>query len=213
MSYEVLNHRRVLSAPASKFSRSKFFFVVVLGMCGFAGLIKRSGVVGTALLATIEEVKAAAARSWSCSEFDDDTTFTNVTCRVADEQVCEDSCYKCGWCSTLCKSECDRGSGVVCAMELLSNLTSTCALLSSMESAMEQETAYHVSSATATGNASLSFDNLTEISGACDKHTMCEFCTGDCRELININTTHNYGSMAVTMLCSLPRVCTEYGYR
>lgn len=204
---EVLRETQPLLNERKGHDRTKYlfnyFFITVAALCGFVGF------VGTDLFRvaqfTVNE-KQETLTEWSCSNYDDDVYLNNVTCKIADETVCDDYCLKCGWCRSLCKSSCDVGSGVVCAMKLLSNMTSTCEMLSSMSS-------FPPMSETDSNDDTVDSAPETELSGVCDRHSMCEFCTGDCRTIIDINTTSDYGATAVTELCSLPRLCLEWSRR
>ncbi|KAH8052481.1 hypothetical protein JL722_10024 [Aureococcus anophagefferens] len=67
-----------------------------------------------------------SASDLNCSDYDDDTVYTNDSCVIYDEMSCDMYCVSGSWCDFFCGDECARGGGAICALTVLSNLTKSC---------------------------------------------------------------------------------------
>ena len=54
----------------------------------------------------------------NCSSYEDDTVYTNYTCKSYDEQSCDIFCASGSKCYDYCGTDCKYGGGAVCAASL-----------------------------------------------------------------------------------------------
>ena len=130
-----------------------------------------------AAAAGLSEVTYKMANWSDCASFDDDTTYTAVSCAAFDVAACNHHCTS-GWCLDLCGSSCASGAGAICAAEYLNDIETTCAHI---ETTM-------LSAAAVEGSAELSYGQGAAfgdaLSNGCDHHLYCGFCDSGCKQAV-----------------------------
>ena len=115
-----------------------------------------------------------------CADFDDDLAWTPAVCSGYDGDACGDYCV--GDCATFCGSgavSCADGSGAVCALNVLSNLTHFCGLL---DAALDLPTTAALAAAVPPPPPAIAINADDDVAAAaeqgCDTHAYCGFCAG-----------------------------------
>jgi len=148
-----------------------------------------------------------SASDLNCSDYDDDTVYTNDSCVVYDEMSCDMYCVSGSWCDFFCGDECARGGGAICALTVLSNLTKSCekhGLCSAPGSVSSVES--DDSAPTPKPTASRASAN------GCDHHAICSYCLPNdyCQELV-LDGVIEAANMAMLLLSQFEQTCAAYG--
>lgn len=148
-----------------------------------------------------------------CSEFDDDTVYTNATCKTPDEHATANHCVDGGWCYEICGTMCDEGSCAVCTQEKLSNMTSLCEEVHSIKNNKTSASDYSEAKIPTEKKLQLGRLSAEEIethhraAWGCDAHTWCEYCETDCKKVVRweqkkyeeVNDVSNIGTGPASM--------------
>uniref|UniRef100_A0A6S8B161 Glycosyl transferase family 25 domain-containing protein n=1 Tax=Aureoumbra lagunensis TaxID=44058 RepID=A0A6S8B161_9STRA len=170
--------------------------------------------------------------SWSCDDFDDDTTITPSECGNVDREMCGYNCIS-DWCQSMCGDMCSAGEGALCAYTKLSNLQDTCAqvesellkkgksLVEELEIESNQKRVYEAAC------LRLSRDNLSAHAKydplnsqgfpICDHHAFCGFCaqSQECTQIVPkvpSPTRIESGGCAAAALGRIVSICDEFAY-
>lgn len=129
----------------------------------------------------------------NCSSYEDDTVYTNYTCKSYDEQSCDIFCASGSKCYDYCGTDCKYGGGAVCAASLLSSLD--CGDYGDATEEEDEEAAV-----------------VNATSDGCDSHVYCDFCTNsDCRKLLNAGDTAYASMLTPSQSKSLKSITTDGG--
>jgi hypothetical protein len=157
----------------------------------------------TALRSKSTAVDKKVSKPSSCSEFDDDTTYTADVCSEYDTHQCythRRPCNSSYYCSSLCGDACEVGAGAICYYEKISNLVETCEVVDTLRRERDGATrsvegveggaegeVIEGASDEAEGALAASIepgegyglhDDLRDE--GCGMHVYCGYCTGDC---------------------------------
>jgi hypothetical protein len=124
----------------------------------------------------------ASAKSDTCSEFDDDDTYTADVCSPYDTNTCyghRKGCNSSYFCSNLCGDMCSEGAGAICYYEKISHLKETCESAATLRrSTSDVMGAAPMVQSTTPGDGYGLHDDLRDE--GCGMHVFCGYCTGDC---------------------------------
>ena len=153
---------------------------------------------------TSEEVTAS---DLNCSDYDDDTVYTNDSCVVYDQMSCDMYCISGSWCDHFCGDECARGGGAICALTVLSNLTKSCEK-NGLCSAPGEDTSVESDDLAPTPKPTAS----RASANGCDHHAICSYClpNENCRELVEDDVIQA-ANMAMLLLSEFEQTCSKYG--
>ena len=156
---------------------------------------------------SLREGDAAAASDlvsiFECEDFDDDSLYSNATCKGFDRAACNVHCAS-GWCLELCEDSCKSGGGAVCASSLLSDVTSLCESVAWEKYTPQRALAGHYPY----GRGSDDGD-----ADGCDHHLYCNYCNPTCQNLLNEYPEGKYiaftnvGPHAMRLLSNLTEIC------
>ena len=142
---------------------------------------------------------------FDCGSYDDDSTYTNATCKGFDTAACNMHCTE-GWCLDLCGDACESGAGAICATAYLSDITATCESISWNEGAP---------STALTGDKPYGKGSGVGDAEGCDHHVYCAFCESECQNLLNqwpegrYTAFTNVGPHAMRLLGNLTTICAS----
>uniref|UniRef100_A0A7S3JSP8 Glycosyl transferase family 25 domain-containing protein n=1 Tax=Aureoumbra lagunensis TaxID=44058 RepID=A0A7S3JSP8_9STRA len=161
--------------------------------------------------------------SWSCNDFDDDTTITPSECGYVDREMCEQHCTS-DWCQSMCGEMCSAGEGALCAYTKLSNLQDTCAqveaelikkgksLVEELDIESNQKRVYEAACSRLTHQR-----NDSTHPRVCDHHAFCSFCaqSQECTQIVPkvpSPTRIESGGCAAAALGRIVSICDEFQY-
>lgn len=136
-------------------------------------------------------------KALKCLNYDDDTVYTNDTCKAYDERTCDIVCTENSWCHHLCgtgSDSCSDGAGAICAMMKFLNMSQTCKKVKMIADSKG------VSALLPDDTIDYGALDKTEVTGTgCDDHVYCKYCQGnsDCVFIMNNVSVAFYGEKNV----------------
>lgn len=133
-----------------------------------------------------------------CSEYDDDTVYTNASCSTPDKHASSDHCPENSWCDILCGTECAEGSCAVCTQMALSNMSKLCDEVHTIR--MASKSLIVAAKPPPSQNELATMEAAAEpatngrrMAYGCDAHTWCKFCGRECDLVVHWEKQY-YGS-------------------
>lgn len=141
----------------------------------------------------LESIEDSVEDLWSrnsCSDYEDDTIYTNASCSTPDKRASSLHCPAGGWCDVVCGDDCAAGSCAVCSMLALSNMTALCDNVHSIRMGSTELI-------TAPPSEPLEEVELSKterrVAFGCDAHSWCDFCGHECAKVVHWEKQY-YGS-------------------